>query len=85
MKLIIAALAASFILSASLPALAADQTATGRPTQLSQKTDKTGQAKAHKPAHKTTAAAPKDRSNKSGAARGDTRSDQVQGMNKEKK
>ena len=71
MKFIVMAIAASCAL-VSLPALAADQTATGTPVQLAQKADKGTKAG-------------KGKSNKSGAARGDTHSDQVQDMNKAKR
>jgi len=85
MKFTVIAIAASFAL-VSLPALAADQAATGKPVQLAQKVDKDAKAKAGKEKSKTTAQAPKNnmRSNKGGAARGDTRSDQVQDMKKSK-
>ncbi len=84
MKLIAAALAAGFVLSMSLPVIAADQAASGKPVQLAQKTDQDTKTKASKTKTKASKSKDNTRSNKGGAMRGDERSDQVQGMKKSK-
>lgn len=78
MKTMFLAAAASFVLMTAVPTLAAEPTATGRPAQLTQKPDDAGKDKTKGVAKKKE----NTRANKSGAARGDSRSDQVHDMTK---
>jgi hypothetical protein len=82
MKTIVLAVAASLVLTTAVPALAADNPATGRPAQLTQKLDDAGKDKAKGVAKDVAKKKGNLRANKSGAARGDIRSDQIHDLTK---